>query len=108
MCYHIQVVGDIFCVTSLSVPLSVAGDPWLKLPRVDPTHIVAARRIRKLLTGVLDAPVVSYPPFPKPGLEKNYLRAQIARISGTTHISPRDYFQTEEDEDEDAEEGEGE
>jgi len=34
--------------------------------------------------------VESYPLFQ--GLEKHYLRAQIARISAATHISPRDYF----------------
>lgn len=32
----------------------------------------------------------SYPLFQ--GLEKHYLRAQIARITAATHISPRDYF----------------
>lgn len=32
----------------------------------------------------------SFPPFP--GVEKNYLRAQIARISGTTHVSPIGFF----------------
>ena len=75
---------------------------------MDPAQIVVARQIRKLFTGVLDTPVISYPPFPKPSLEKNYLRAQIARISATTQISPRDYFQTEGDEDEEVEDGEGE
>lgn len=32
----------------------------------------------------------SFPPFP--GTEKNYLRAQIARISATTHVSPIGFF----------------
>ena len=48
--------------------------------------------------------VVSFPPFP--GNESNYLRAQIARISAGTHISPLGYYQFEEEEEEE-EEGEG-
>lgn len=47
--------------------------------------------------------VVSYPPFP--GNEANYLRAQIARISATTHISPLGYYMFEEEEEEDDEGG---
>ena len=48
--------------------------------------------------------VISYPPFP--GNEANYLRAQIARISCSTHVSPQGYYIFEEDEDEDEEGGE--
>ena len=47
--------------------------------------------------------MVSYPPFP--GKEENYLRAQIARITATTHVSPTGYFQFEEAEEEDGEGG---
>lgn len=46
--------------------------------------------------------VVSYPPFP--GNEANYLRAQVARISAATHISPQGYYIFEEDEEEEDEE----
>ncbi len=53
------------------------------------------------MTGHLDAPVISYPPFP--GNESNYLRAQIARISAGTHISPAGFFRFDEEN-----EGEGE
>ena len=84
--------------------IPIAGDRWNKLPHVKPAEIVAARNIRKAFTGILSSPVISYPPFP--GREENYLRAQIARISATTHISPSGYFQQEEDEEE-PEEGEG-
>ena len=43
---------------------------------------------------------MSYPQFN--GTEANYLRAQIARISAGTHISPAGYYTFEEgDEDED-------
>ena len=55
-----------------------AGKPWKKLPNVTPQQLTVARKIKKFFTGRLDAPVVSYPPFP--GNEANYLRAQIARI----------------------------
>ncbi|KAI1903749.1 hypothetical protein AGOR_G00030420 [Albula goreensis] len=53
------------------------GFPWIRLPPVTPAQITVARQIRRLFTGNLDAPVVTYPPFP--GNEANYLRAQIAR-----------------------------
>ncbi|XP_074913113.1 radial spoke head protein 4 homolog A-like [Buteo buteo] len=80
------------------------GKPWVKLPPVTPAQIVCARKIKKFFTGRLDAPVVSFPPFP--GNEANYLRAQIARISAGTHISPIGFYQFAEEEG-DEEEGEG-
>jgi radial spoke head protein 4A len=88
---------------SISFTLS-AGKPWIKLPAVTPPQIVAGRKIKKFFTGKLDAPVISYPPFP--GNESNYLRAQIARISAGTHISPLNFYQFDEEEEEE-EEGEG-
>ncbi|XP_032381215.1 radial spoke head protein 6 homolog A [Etheostoma spectabile] len=72
------------------------GLPWVKLPSVSPAQITAARQIRKFFTGRLDNPVVSYPPFP--GNEANYLRAQIARISAGTQVSPQGFFQAGEEE----------
>ena len=78
------------------------GLPWVKLPPVTPAQITAARHIRKFFTGRLDAPICSYPPFP--GNEANYLRAQIARISAGTQVSPHGFYQfREEDEDEEEE-----
>lgn len=74
------------------------GEDWVRLPSTTPAQIVAARNITKYLTGNLDAPVKSYPPFP--GLEKHYLRVQIARISAATIISPKGYFVNEEEEEE--------
>ncbi|XP_050405760.1 radial spoke head protein 4 homolog A [Patella vulgata] len=79
------------------------GKPWIKLPAVTPTQISGARKIKKFFTGRLDAPVVCYPPFI--GNESNYLRAQIARISAGTHISPLGFYQFDEEEEEE-EEGE--
>ncbi|NXO85111.1 RSH4A protein, partial [Sitta europaea] len=78
------------------------GKPWVKLPPVTPAQIVCARKIKKFFTGRLDAPVVSFPPFP--GNEANYLRAQIARISAGTHVSPTGFYQFE-NADNDEEEG---
>lgn len=52
--------------------------------------------------------IFTFPPFP--GNEKNYLRAQIARISAATLISPMGYytFGGGEDEEEEVEDEEGE
>nr|XP_043899378.1 radial spoke head protein 4 homolog A isoform X2 [Solea senegalensis] len=72
------------------------GLPWVKLPSVSPAQITVARQIRKFFSGRLDSPVNSYPPFP--GNEGNYLRAQIARISAGTQVSPQGFFQTGEEE----------
>ncbi|CAH8452330.1 unnamed protein product [Schistosoma turkestanicum] len=85
------------------------GLRWIKLPPVTPEQIVAARAIHRLFTGILDSPVSCYPPFP--GTEANYLRAQIARISASTQISPQGYYKfgskdEEEEELENEEEGE--
>ncbi|XP_005413874.1 PREDICTED: radial spoke head protein 6 homolog A [Chinchilla lanigera] len=79
------------------------GRQWTRLPHVTPAQIVCARRIRKFFTGHLDAPVVSYPPFP--GNEANYLRAQIARISAATHVSPLGFYQFGEEEGDEEDEG---
>ncbi|XP_071961999.1 radial spoke head protein 6 homolog A-like [Antedon mediterranea] len=79
------------------------GKAWTKLPPVTPAQIVCARQIKKFFTGRLDAPIISYPPFP--GNEINYLRAQIARISAGTQISPLGFYQFDEEEEEEEEEG---
>ncbi|XP_010409997.3 radial spoke head protein 4 homolog A-like [Corvus cornix cornix] len=79
------------------------GKPWVKLPPVTPAQIVCARKIKKFFTGRLDAPVVSFPPFP--GNEANYLRAQIARISAGTHVSPTGFYQFANEDEEEEEEG---
>lgn len=84
---------------------ALATDPtkWTRLPDVTPNQIIAARFIRRGFTGDLESPVNTHPRFP--GKEINYLRAQIARISCTCQVAPRDMYTTEgavpEDEDED-------
>ncbi|XP_037069970.1 radial spoke head protein 6 homolog A-like [Pollicipes pollicipes] len=75
------------------------GSKWIRLPNVTPTEIFVARRIKKMFTGELDNPMLTYPPFP--GTEKNYLRAQIARITAGTHISPVGFYQFDEEEEAD-------
>jgi len=71
--------------------------PWTELPNVTPEAIVAAGVVRKFFTGEPTADVRCYPPFP--GVEKDYLRAQIARIvHGTTLCPTGKYRQGEEGE----------
>lgn len=66
------------------------GDPWIELPDVTPKQIRVARKIIKSFTGNLETPIIVYPEFT--GVEKNYLRAQIARISAGTQISPLGFY----------------
>lgn len=73
------------------------GKPWIRLPILTPAQISVARKIKKFLTGRLDAPVISYPPFQ--GNESNYLRAQIARVSAGSQISPIGYYRFDEEND---------
>lgn len=84
------------------------GDAWTELPPVTPQQLVAARQIRKYMTGDLNAKLWSYPVFP--GTERNYLRATIARITAATYVSPVGYYRIgagndEEEEDDVDEEG---
>nr|VZI49672.1 unnamed protein product [Spirometra erinaceieuropaei] len=72
------------------------GGRWIRLPHVKPQQICVARQICRFFTGNLDAPVESFPIFP--GTEANYLRAQIARITACTHVSPEGYFSFEDEE----------
>ena len=67
------------------------GDGWTRLPHANPADIVSSRHISKLLTGELNTTINSYPPF-SGGTEAIYLRAQIARISACTQISPTGFF----------------
>jgi radial spoke head protein 4/6 len=63
---------------------------------------VAARKVKKFFTGRLDAYIVAYPPFP--GNESNYLRAQIARISAGTLVSPIGFYRFDEENEGDGDE----
>lgn len=79
------------------VTQSVETNSWTKLPNVTMAQIVAARKFKKYMSGNLDAPISSFPPFP--GNESNYLRSQIALICGATSVSPAGYFELNEDDD---------
>jgi radial spoke head protein 4/6 len=69
---------------------------WIQLPDVRPEHIIAARKIRHVFTGDLNATFDSNPAFP--GKERHLLRAQLARIFHATAIVPKDYYEPDLDE----------
>jgi radial spoke head protein 4A len=71
----------------------LASQEWTKLPNTKPKEVVAARRIKKLMTGKTTAKVVTHPPFP--GTEDVLLRAQIARISSDVTLMFRDKLKRE-------------
>merc|ERR1711939_850438 len=56
-------------------------------------EIVAARRIKKLMSGKPTAKGVTHPPFP--GTEEVLLRAQIARISADVTLMFKDSLKRE-------------
>lgn len=68
---------------------------WIQLPDVRPCHIIAARQIKHIMTGDLNAEVNSNPIFP--GKERHFLRAQLARIFAATTISPKGFYLTDEE-----------
>ena len=78
------------------VSQTLEPDSWTQLPSVTILQIVTAFKVHRFLTGNLEALVPSFPPFP--GVEKNFLRAQIARIGSATAISPNGCFKVEDPE----------
>lgn len=77
---------------------------WQKLPEVRPREIVAARAIRRILTGNANAKVISHPHFE--GNEAVLLRAQIARISADTVLCIKGFLKGEDEEEADNEDEE--
>lgn len=63
---------------------------WVQLPDSCPKYINAARQIKYIVTGNLNADLNTNPKFP--GKERHFLRAQIARISHSTTIIPKDFM----------------
>jgi radial spoke head protein 4A len=59
---------------------------WEELDDVKPSQLIASRRVTYTFTGELNKKIITNPHFP--GLEKDYLRCQIARISHNTTIIP--------------------
>jgi radial spoke head protein 4A len=72
-----------------------AFDTWKKLPDVSPAEIDMSRKIKVLLTGNLERDIITNPFFF--GKEKNYLRAQIARISHSTTLLPAGQWKLDEE-----------
>lgn len=68
---------------------------WNKLPHLSPNDIRAARTIKVLFTGDLERTIFTNPYFFEK--EKVYLRAQIARISHSTTLTPKGLWRTTED-----------
>lgn len=79
----------------VSQSVEAGNATWTKLPNVTMRQVVQSRQFKRLLTGSLDSPVPSYPPFD--GSERHLLRTQIARIVGATSISPDGFFTLSED-----------
>eukprot|EP00347_Sterkiella_histriomuscorum_P000777 403374544 len=75
---------------------------WILLPDLLPKDIKAARSIKVNFSGNLDRPIYTNPYFF--GLEKHYLRAQIARISHSTTIVPSGLNKVTDDNDREIEE----
>ena len=63
-----------------------AQGPWEPLPDLNPDDLAAARTIKVCFTGNLERNIVTNPFYFKQ--EKNYLRAQIARIHSATKLVP--------------------
>ena len=70
-------------------------EDWVQLPDLKPDHIVFARLMKHFFTGNLNATINCNPPFP--GKERHYLRAQIARITHATSISPKGLYEIEDE-----------
>jgi len=67
--------------------------PWIRLPAARASHIVAARKVKHLMTGDLGSPVLSTPWFP--GKERHLLRAQIARINASCTLAVAGYYEND-------------
>jgi len=70
------------------------GD-WQQLPNLTTEMLVQSKRIKHLLSGDLNKRLVTNPEFN--GREKEYLRAQIARIVHSNTICPDGLYDKEEE-----------
>jgi len=84
------------------VTTSLTGK-WEKLPHTRAKHIIAARKIKKIMTGDLNAKVITHPHFPGPAekepfsTEKELLRAQIAQITADTVLCIKGFMVLDEE-----------
>ena len=65
------------------------------MPDLSPKDLDASRKIKVLFSGNLERTIFTNPFFF--GKEKNYLRAQIARISHSTTLCPKGLFRLQEE-----------
>lgn len=79
------------------VTTDLCGD-WLRLPDIKPKEIIAARGIKRMVTGNPNAKVITHPAFS--GSEQVLLRAQIARITADTVLCVKGYLKKQDEEDE--------
>jgi len=89
----VEAPGDIgvnFYTYWVTTDLHAVEADWVKLPLATAAHLVASRKGKKILTGDLEAPVITHPHFP--GKEKHLLRAMIADISADTILVPKGYL----------------
>jgi len=98
---------------------------WILLEDVLPIQVQRSRQVKKMFTGNLNTPILTYPPFPSstlqykkgevdaqasyldwqvnPGVEAHYLRAQIADISQACVVSPMGFYTFDEEDEEEEE-----
>lgn len=68
---------------------------WIQLPNVTRKQILGARKLKRFVNDDLEGDVTGNPPFP--GKEKNFLRAQIARIGASTVLCPAGFYSVSDD-----------
>jgi radial spoke head protein 4A len=84
-------IGVNFYTYWVTTSLHATEADWYQLPLATAEQIVASRKVKKILTGDLKAPVITHPYFA--GNEEHLLRAMIADISATTILAPAGKFQ---------------
>jgi len=82
--------GSNFYTYWVTTTLYAKPDDWVMLPLCKPEQIVASRKVKKIVTGDLNAPVITQPFFP--GKELHLLRSMIADISANTILAPAGKF----------------
>jgi len=85
-----NVQGSNFYTYWVTTTLYAKADDWVQLPLCKPDQIVASRKVKKIVTGDLNAPVITQPYFP--GKEMHLLRSMIADISASTILAPAGKF----------------
>lgn len=69
--------------------------PWVRLGSARASHVVAARSIKRMMTGNLSSSVNCTPWFP--GTEQHLLRAQIARITSTCTLAVKGWYEADDE-----------